>query len=48
MDAQADTIAPVIAAFAPSKSSREPIEFGIAASQVTGAPLIMDQGWTAR
>jgi nucleotide-binding universal stress UspA family protein len=41
MDAQADTIAPVIAAFAPSKSSREPIEFGIAASQVTGAPLIV-------
>jgi nucleotide-binding universal stress UspA family protein len=41
MDAQADTIAPVIAAFAPSKSQREPIEFGIAASQVTGAPLIV-------
>ena len=41
MDAQADTIAPVIAAFAPSKSSREPIEFGLAASRVTGAPLIV-------
>jgi nucleotide-binding universal stress UspA family protein len=33
--------APIIAAFAPSKSSREPIDFGIAASQVTGAPLIV-------
>jgi nucleotide-binding universal stress UspA family protein len=41
MDAQADTIAPVIAAFAPTKSSREPIEFGLAASRVTGAPLIV-------
>jgi nucleotide-binding universal stress UspA family protein len=42
MDAQAvDTIAPVIAAFAPSRSSREPVEFGIAASRVTGAPLIV-------
>ena len=41
MDAQADTIAPVIAAFAPSKSSRGPIEFGLAASRVTGAPLIV-------
>jgi nucleotide-binding universal stress UspA family protein len=42
MDASAaGTIAPVIAAFAPSKSSREPIEFGIAASRVTGAPLII-------
>jgi nucleotide-binding universal stress UspA family protein len=41
MDAPADTIAPVIAAFAPSKSSREPIEFGLAASRVTGAPLIV-------
>jgi nucleotide-binding universal stress UspA family protein len=41
MDAHADTIAPVIAAFAPSKSSREPIEFGLAASRVTGAPLIV-------
>ena len=41
MDAHADTIAPVIAAFAPSKSQREPIEFGIAASRVTGAPLIV-------
>ena len=33
--------APVLAAFAPSKSSREPIEFGMAASRVTGAPLIV-------
>ena len=42
MDAHAaDTIAPVIAAFAPSKSSREPIEFGLAASRATGAPLIV-------
>jgi nucleotide-binding universal stress UspA family protein len=41
MDAQADTIAPVIAAFAPDKSARGPIEFGRAASRVTGAPLIV-------
>ena len=42
MDAHAaDTIAPVIAAFAPSASSREPVEFALAASEVTGAPLIV-------
>ena len=41
MDAPADTIAPIIAGLAPSKSQREPIEFGIAASRVTGAPLII-------
>jgi nucleotide-binding universal stress UspA family protein len=35
------TIPPVIAAFAPGKSSREPVEFGLAASRVTGAPLIV-------
>jgi len=41
MDAHAaDTIAPVIAAFAPSVSSREPVEFALAASEVTGGPLI--------
>ena len=40
MDASA-AMAPIIAAFAPSKSQREPIEFGIAASRVTGAPLIV-------
>jgi len=42
MDAHdADTIAPVIAAFAPTESSRDPVEFGVAASGVTGAPLIV-------
>jgi len=42
MDAHdADTIAPVIAAFAPTESSRDPVEFGVAASSVTGAPLIV-------
>ena len=42
MDAHAvDTIPPIIAAFAPSKSSRAPIDFGVAASRVTGAPLIV-------
>lgn len=42
MDAPAaDTIAPVIAAFAPSVSSREPVEFALAASEVTGGPLII-------
>jgi len=41
MDAHADTIAPVIAAFAPGTSSREPVDFAIAASHVTGGPLIV-------
>jgi nucleotide-binding universal stress UspA family protein len=33
--------APILAAFAPSKSARGPVEFGIAASRLTGAPLMM-------
>ncbi len=33
------TQAPILVAFSPSKSGRAPVEFGIAASQVTGAPL---------
>ncbi len=36
-----DAAAPVIAAFSPSLSSRDPIEFAIAASEVTGAPLVV-------
>ena len=38
MDAEA---APVIAAFSPSISSRDPLNFAIAASEVTRAPLIV-------
>ena len=41
MDAQVDTIAPVIGAFGLSAASREPVEFALAASEVTGAPLIV-------
>jgi nucleotide-binding universal stress UspA family protein len=42
MDASAaDAPAPILAAFAPSKSEQAPIEFGAAASRVTGAPLIV-------
>jgi nucleotide-binding universal stress UspA family protein len=33
--------APVIAAFSPDRDAREPVEFGVAASRVTGAPLII-------
>jgi nucleotide-binding universal stress UspA family protein len=33
--------APILAAFAPSKSARGPVEFGIAASRLTGAPLML-------
>lgn len=32
---------PVIAAFSPETGAREPIEFGMAASRVTGAPLVV-------
>src|SRR4051794_10693422 len=40
MDPQAsETSAPILVAFAPGKSVREPVEFGLAASRVTGAPL---------
>jgi nucleotide-binding universal stress UspA family protein len=34
-----DPQAPILAAYSPSKSGRAPVEFGIAASDVTGAPL---------
>ena len=34
-----DPQAPILAAYSPSKSGRAPVEFGIAASNVTGAPL---------
>jgi nucleotide-binding universal stress UspA family protein len=33
--------APVIAAFSPETGAREPVEFGVAASRITGAPLII-------
>lgn len=33
--------APVVAAFNPETAAREPVEFGIAASRVTGAPLVV-------
>ncbi|MDA0181366.1 universal stress protein [Solirubrobacter phytolaccae] len=32
---------PVIAAFSPDTGAREPVEFGVAASRVTGAPLVV-------
>jgi nucleotide-binding universal stress UspA family protein len=34
-----DPQAPILVAYSPSKSGRAPVEFGIAASNVTGAPL---------
>jgi nucleotide-binding universal stress UspA family protein len=34
-----DPQAPILVAYSPSKSGRAPVEFGIAASEVTGAPL---------
>jgi nucleotide-binding universal stress UspA family protein len=33
--------APVLAAFSPASPAREPVEFGIAASRLTGAPLVV-------
>jgi nucleotide-binding universal stress UspA family protein len=33
--------APVIAAFSPNSGAREPVEFAIAASRLTGAPLVI-------
>jgi nucleotide-binding universal stress UspA family protein len=33
--------APIVAAFSPESAAREPVEFGLAASRVTGAPLII-------
>ena len=32
---------PVLAAFSPSAPAREPVEFGLAASRLTGAPLVV-------
>jgi nucleotide-binding universal stress UspA family protein len=32
---------PIIAAFSPGTAAREPLEFGLAASRVTGAPLVI-------
>lgn len=33
--------APVLAAFSPVTGAREPVEFGVAASRITGAPLVI-------
>jgi nucleotide-binding universal stress UspA family protein len=33
--------APVLAAYSPDTGAREPVEFGVAASRVTGAPLVI-------
>jgi nucleotide-binding universal stress UspA family protein len=35
------TSAPIIATFAPGHASHEPIDFGLAASRLTGAPLVI-------
>jgi nucleotide-binding universal stress UspA family protein len=32
---------PVLAAFSPARPAREPVEFGLAASRLTGAPLVV-------
>ena len=32
---------PIVAAFSPDSAAREPLEFGLAASRVTGAPLVI-------
>jgi nucleotide-binding universal stress UspA family protein len=32
---------PIVAAFSPGSAAREPLEFGLAASRVTGAPLVI-------
>jgi nucleotide-binding universal stress UspA family protein len=32
---------PIVAAFSPKTTAREPLEFGLAASRVTGAPLVI-------
>ena len=42
MDTHAtDSTAPILVAWSPSKTARDPVEFGLAASRVTGAPLIV-------
>src|SRR3954452_11302237 len=35
------THAPIVAAYSPDTGAREPVEFGIAASRITGAPLVI-------
>src|SRR4051812_6561564 len=35
------TRAPIVAAFAPGPAAHEPVEFGLAASRITGAPLVI-------
>src|SRR4051794_24066593 len=35
------TQAPIVAAFSPDRCAREAVEFGLAASRVTGAPLVI-------
>src|SRR4051794_35594963 len=35
------TQAPIVAAFSPDTGAREPVEFGLAASRITGAPLVI-------
>jgi nucleotide-binding universal stress UspA family protein len=42
MESQAsETRPPVLAAFSPARPAREPVEFGLAASRLTGAPLVV-------
>ena len=42
MESSASQIrAPIVAAFAPGPAAHEPIEFGLAASRITGAPLVI-------
>lgn len=42
MESSASQIrAPIVAAFAPGPAAQEPIDFGLAASRITGAPLVI-------
>jgi nucleotide-binding universal stress UspA family protein len=36
-----ETLDPILAAYSPSTAAREPVEFGLAASRLTGAPLVV-------
>lgn len=38
---QSEAQAPILAAFSPAAPAREPVEFGLAASRLTGAPLVV-------
>jgi nucleotide-binding universal stress UspA family protein len=38
---QREARAPILAAFSPASPGREPVEFGLAASRLTGAPLVV-------